>query len=297
MLTLFAVPKAFRSTAAVIQRNAIWSWTQLQPKPEILLFGDEEGTAQLADELHAKHIPAVKRNEYGTPLINDVFQQAAERASTPLVAYLNADIVLLNGFLEAIDVVKTWDRFLIVGRRWDLDLIDSIENNLQWRAQLADKIKLKGILHDAKGIDYFVFPRRIDIQMPSFAIGRPAWDNWFLFRMRSLGVPIVDATERVTIVHQNHDYSHVPLREGPQWMGPEAVKNRELAGGERFAFSLDDATHVLTASGIHRASSYVHLRRRLDTFALLHPHLRPLEFISKKIIWLAGPLVRRIRGV
>ena len=39
MLTLFAVPKPFRDHTAMIQRNAITSWTLLRPHPQIILFG------------------------------------------------------------------------------------------------------------------------------------------------------------------------------------------------------------------------------------------------------------------
>ena len=59
MLTLFAIPKHFRGHFATIQRNAITSWTRLTPRPEILLFGDEEGTGEIARELGLRHFPEV----------------------------------------------------------------------------------------------------------------------------------------------------------------------------------------------------------------------------------------------
>ena len=39
-LTIFAMPKAFSGHTGMIQNNAIRSWARLDPKPEILLFGD-----------------------------------------------------------------------------------------------------------------------------------------------------------------------------------------------------------------------------------------------------------------
>ncbi len=45
-LTILAMPKPFRGHIGIIQRNAITSWTKLQPRPEILLFGTEEGAAE-----------------------------------------------------------------------------------------------------------------------------------------------------------------------------------------------------------------------------------------------------------
>lgn len=46
MLTIFSYPKPFKGHIDVIQRNAINSWTLLNPKPEIILACDEEGTKE-----------------------------------------------------------------------------------------------------------------------------------------------------------------------------------------------------------------------------------------------------------
>ena len=43
MLTILSTPKAFTGLFAVIQRNAIESWTKLEPRPEIILFGRDVG--------------------------------------------------------------------------------------------------------------------------------------------------------------------------------------------------------------------------------------------------------------
>ena len=59
MLTIFAIPKAFKGQFDAIQHNAIRSWVQLDPKPEVVLFGDDEGTAEIANELGLRHIPEI----------------------------------------------------------------------------------------------------------------------------------------------------------------------------------------------------------------------------------------------
>src|SRR5437868_6839668 len=48
-LTVFATMKHFRGRAAVHQRNAIRSWTLLRPRPEVILFGDEDGVVQICE--------------------------------------------------------------------------------------------------------------------------------------------------------------------------------------------------------------------------------------------------------
>ena len=54
MLTLFTMPRLFRDHIAVIQRNAIRSWTLLRPRCEIILCGDDAGVASTAAELSVR---------------------------------------------------------------------------------------------------------------------------------------------------------------------------------------------------------------------------------------------------
>ena len=67
-LTLLSTPKAFTGIFEVIQRNAITSWTRLDPRPDIILFGDDAGTAELCAELGLRHVPDVRTTDLGTPL-------------------------------------------------------------------------------------------------------------------------------------------------------------------------------------------------------------------------------------
>ena len=74
MLTIFTVPKPFKEHIGVIQRNAIYSWTQL-PGCEIILFGDDDGVAETAEEFGVKHVSDIEKNEHGTPLLDFVFEK------------------------------------------------------------------------------------------------------------------------------------------------------------------------------------------------------------------------------
>lgn len=95
-LTILAVPKAFHGHIGVIQRNAIASWTRLVPRPEIRLYGTEEGMAECAAELGAGHETEIARNEFGTPMLDDLLARAREFTRTSLVCYVNSDIILLQ---------------------------------------------------------------------------------------------------------------------------------------------------------------------------------------------------------
>ena len=59
--TLFAVPMAFRQDKNVKQRNALTSWLMLEPPPQVVLFGDEPGIADVAAEMEFLHLRANAR--------------------------------------------------------------------------------------------------------------------------------------------------------------------------------------------------------------------------------------------
>lgn len=275
MLTLFTVPKAFRGHIAMIQRNAIRSWLLLRPQCEIILLGDDEGTKEVAEEFGVRHIPEIAVNEYGTPLISDVFAQAQKAARGGVLCYVNTDILLLNDFIEGVNyVARRKRRFLVAGQRWNVDVLEPLDFAPGWEEKLRSLIATKGELYDPAGIDYFVFRRGIWGEIPPFAIGRTIWDNWLIYRARERGVPVVDATKRISAIHQNHDYGH--LREGKTeaWGGPEARRNLELAGGDhKYAFTLGDATWLLTPRGLEMAATPAHFQRRWEVQPLLHPRL------------------------
>ena len=277
MPCLFAIPKPFRGQAGIIQRNAIWSWTLLKPSWEILLLGDEEGTAGLCLEWGLRHIPEVARNEFGTPLIDDLFRKAQDLSAEEVFCYVNADILLLKDFSEAAQALSAFHApFLAAGQRRDLDVKDPIRFEEDWEKGLMDRAVREGRLRSPFCIDYFLFRRGLWKRIPPFAIGRTLWDNWLLYEARRSGAALVDLTPTVSAVHQDHDYSHVPGGEAAGLRGAETDRNRELAGDLRHIFSLHDATHVLTAGGIRPALDLQRLRRRFHAFYLFHPLLRPL---------------------
>jgi len=130
MLTLLAFPKPFCGHIKLIQRNAIGSWARLRPECEIILFGDEEGTAEVAKEFGLLHVSEVARNECGTPLLSDVFEKGKQRAKHDLLCYVNCDIILKRDFLPAVKRVSEWNRrFLMVGECWNLDVAEVLASN------------------------------------------------------------------------------------------------------------------------------------------------------------------------
>jgi len=249
--TLFAIPKAFEGHIGVIQRNAILSWTHLQPTPEIFLFGTDAGTAEIAAELGLRHQPSVRQNELGTPLVSDVFQQAREMANSEILAYVNADLLLLNDFPTAIQ--KTFcslpGEFLIIGRRIDLEITELLDfDSPHWREQLLEQKDAHGQLAPKVCKDYFVFPKHLFQELPDFAVGRANWDNWMVYHAHQTKTPVVDATRVATVLHQNHGYSHLKKGRAEAYIqGVEAKTNRALAGGTHLVKG-SSANWVLTAA-------------------------------------------------
>src|SRR5260370_8231037 len=127
MLTFFTTAKPFRAHIGVIQRNAIQSWKALHPEIEIILFGNDEGAAEVAQEFGLRHEPHVACNELGTKRLNYLFARAPAIARHELLCYINCDIILMQDFCRAIERVGAMHRqFLMVGRRWDTDITEPL---------------------------------------------------------------------------------------------------------------------------------------------------------------------------
>ena len=255
-ITIFSVPKPFNGHIGVIQRNAIKSWLKLVPKPKILLLGNEEGTAQTAAELGVDHLPDIACNQYGTPLLNSIFDMAHEQSPHPILAYVNTDIVLLPDFSTAIEQVRTqnWNHWLMVGRRWNLDITSELDfESKDWSAPLFEAIRNKGELHAQTGIDYFVFPKGAMGEILPFALGRTVWDNWLIKHALDLNNTVVDASQWITAIHQNHGYQHLKGGKEEAWKGVEARQNLALAGGYGNLRNISHAQQKLSSE--HRRTS------------------------------------------
>jgi hypothetical protein len=250
-LTIFTAPKPFTNPHIdIIQRNAIRSWLEMGSQVEVLIIGREDGLAETAADLGVQHLPEVSTNELGTPLVSSIFDLARRNSTSPLLAYINADIVLFPEFLDtALQLKEITEQFLAVGQRWDLALQQPLAFNPGWERALRERVQVNGRLHPASGSDYFLFPRSCFVDMPPFAIGRAGWDNWMIFEARRRHWPVVDATSALMVVHQDHDYGHLPGGQ-PHYRLPETAANVRLAGGRRALFTLQDASHQLVSGKI-----------------------------------------------
>ncbi|HEY9075501.1 MAG TPA: hypothetical protein VIO61_03085 [Anaerolineaceae bacterium] len=282
LLTIFAAPKPFTNPhIALIQRNAIRSWLALGDEVQVILLGEETGLVETAVELGVLHIPEVERNASGTPLVSSMFTLARQASQSPYLGCINADIVLTPGVLTATQTLGSQaQRFLMVGQRWDLAVTEPLDFGEGWANALTSRAQSEGTLHRASGSDYFIFPRDCYTSMPRFAIGRAGWDNWMIFHGRWEHFPVVDASPDVTIIHQNHDYSHLPGGQ-PHYRLPETFENVRLAGGKRAILELSDATHTLQNGKLKpRPLSWQRFWREIELFPLTRLHSFPLAWAA-----------------
>ncbi len=253
LITLFSAPKPFTNPhIAMIQHNAIKSWTLL-PDVEVILLGEEQGLAEAAKELGVRHIASVERNANGVPLISSMFKLARENSNSHLFCIINADMVLMSDFVEnAKQAMKLKDKFVLLSQRWDLDMTAPLDFSGDWSRGLRSTVNGQGQLHRPAGSDFFLFPKSCYTDIPNFIIGRAGWDNWMIYKARKENWAVIDCTPSIMIVHQNHDYSHLPDGK-PHYEHPDTNENIRLAGGQaNIRYTILDSTHQLADGKLTR---------------------------------------------
>lgn len=276
LLTIFSTPKPFTSEHIhVIQDNALTSWVNLGPQVEVFLIGEEKGVEQAAGKFGVQFFPQVKRNSLGTPLISSMFEIARTNSKSPFLAIINTDVMMTPDCLDALkNAAKTCKKFVLAGQRWDLAVNTELKYHPGFYAELLQWVKQSGRLHPPMGSDYFIFPRDCYLDVPEFAIGRAGWDNWMIFKSRFEGWPLINVTNAITAVHQDHDYSH--LADGqPHYRLPETKQNVTLAGGDYTIFLLKDSTHFFSKDEVKPCPiSFKRFWRELEILPLTRCHSR-----------------------
>jgi len=251
VFTILTVPKPFRGHIGDIQRNAVESWRALHPDVQVVLVGDEEGVKEAARDAGVDHAAGLARNARGTPRLDSAFECAAGLSRWPLWCFVNADILLLDDFPQAVARVSSRFReFLIVGESRDLQVKGHARpEDPAGLSELRARALRDGRLRGYAALDYFVFYRGFFDPVPPFLIGRACFDNWLVWRARERHFPVIDVTRGVVVVHQSHDYSHVAGGLDEAYYGEEARYNESLAGGRDHIYSLHEATHRLYRHG------------------------------------------------
>jgi hypothetical protein len=289
LITIATAPKPFTNPhIATIQWNAIRSWMNLGSDVDVMVVGDEAGMEQVSKELGVIQVKDVAKNSLGTPLVSSIFNLMRRQSDSPILVYANADILFLPDLVTAVRcLAQQSDKFLGVGRRWDLDIRERLDYAIGWEERLLDDNRIRGRLHAPVGSDYFIFPRVHFADMPDFAIGRAGWDNWMIYEARQRGMQVVDLTSSVTVIHQDHDYSHLPGGQ-PHYRLPESTENIRRGGGRRTIFNLVDANYRLEKSKIQPVKyTWKKFWREVEIFPLVRMKSR---FFSEVFFTLFHPV-------
>lgn len=266
MLTMFTTLRPFTDAhAALIQHNAIGSWLALEPVPQIVLMGNDAGVADAAREYSLLHLPEVETNEEGVPTRSSMCQLARQVAEHERMCLINGDIIILDGFYKALKHIRL-QQFVAGGRRYNMEIHDKIcFSHANWRIPLQNRLDQEGELFSPSAIDYVVYSRSISPSvLPPFPMNNGDWDPWFLFQHRQRGIPVVDLSRMVTVIHQNHQTPEETKRRRRKWYweagGMEITRQ---AGGLSSMITLREADYVVTSDGLERPPLPYRLLSRL----------------------------------
>jgi hypothetical protein len=251
MLTIFTTAKPFNGHDRVIQCNALRSWKLLHPDVEVILFGDEQGALEVCAQYGLRHEPQIERFDGKIPYLNSMFARAQQLATHDYLCYSNCDIILLNDFLMAFQKAKSWRRrFLAVGRRWDTDITQAVDfTDKRWAGNLRRVALTQGTQMDDHWVDYFVFAKGMYANMPRLIVGYCFWDNWMIWEALSSKIPVIDNTDSVVAIHQNHLYSAESGRTKDNPRDARSLLNLDVIGTQEHLKRIDDSTHRLTKRG------------------------------------------------
>jgi len=221
-LTIFTIPKTFgglQDPTRITQDNAIISWLNLKPRPDIILFGNDSGVCEAAERFGCKYHPTILKTPLGTPLVSEAFKYVGTLTDADLTAYVNCDIIISQLWLDGILLVEDQipdGPFVIVGQRWDVLIDQAMNYNCNWADRLNVKAKHEGRRHGSGGSDIV-----------------------------SLDIPLVDLSQYAMVFHQGI----LPMRRCDD--NVEDRINVALYNDNKGTAigNISDATHYLSKTG------------------------------------------------
>lgn len=244
MITIFTIPKPFVGENIINQVNAVQSWINVVKNAQIILWGDDKGVEEYSKILNVDYGGAVPRNGFNTPLISTVFEKTKEIAKYDFLIYINTDIILIDDFNKiAFNYLKLYEKSIICGRRIDLALNRKLNFNIDWIADLKTEVTHKGLMHNNSGIDYILYKKDLNIKLKQFAVGRPGWDNWLLYYAKKNNIKVLDASQIVTAIHQNHKPAY-------SYNDKETRENQKMLTNYLEVANIYHADYVLNSQGI-----------------------------------------------
>ena len=284
MITIFCTPKNFEGIFDVIQKNAIRSWRKVSSEIEIIIFGDSFGAKEIASEVNGIYYPKIKCSKNGVPFLSDLFDKANKISVNDTLMFINADIIIPKNIFDPIKIIKNqFQNFLSVGSRWDLDVDQSINFEKEDIVKLFwEKANNYSVRSSPAAIDYFIFNKNSIKKIPDFVIGRPGYDNWLLWYARRNLIPLIDLSNEIRVIHQNHHFNFHNIKQDPKiYYEEDGLNNRKIHGNK--VLNLLDANYELINGMINKKKSKEWFDRNLRSLPQIFPEISFVLKLYRKI--------------
>ena len=195
----------------IIEKTTItnWNWLIKESDDKIILMDFRFNMTQL-NHLTMKDYwinTYVTHSIYGLPVVKNMFKVAAQKTSSPYLAYANSDILFDTKLLKTVKAITHFHNsstpFLIIGNRYNVDarIIQNVtgDKDIQF-------LKNRGVRANTNCIDYFVL-NAVSYPWDSFldvVVARAAWDDYMVTFAIENDITTYDSTETVTALHQSY---------------------------------------------------------------------------------------------
>ncbi|OGK06129.1 MAG: hypothetical protein A2W80_15130 [Candidatus Riflebacteria bacterium GWC2_50_8] len=200
-------------------------------------------------------------------MVESLFEKAQKAATHRFLCYVNADIILLNDMMEAVNFLnKLSQPFLGVGQRKDVEVSAEFLRRFASGQENAirEYVDSHGILAGLEAMDYFIFPRGFYRGLEPYLIGRMIWDWRLVQYALEKKALVIDLTDAVTAIHQNHstlDRNQDPIfKEEVHW---------NLSLYRLPCVTLQDVTHRLQSGSLEKVW-FSKLKRAVRTLRTIH---------------------------
>lgn len=150
--------------------------------------------------------PVSETGPHDLVYLDEVLTRARMMATHDELVLTSDHLIFLGGLTEAVELVSGhFSDFLITGHRWELKVQSVVDYSVDWQVALSMRLR-QASLGSSVAKDYFIFPKTLDLCIPPFLLGREWWDTWLIWAAHEAGIPMIDATKIVQVVHQTHGW-------------------------------------------------------------------------------------------
>jgi len=281
VITIFAPMRPFRGETAQLQLNTVRSWLATTPACEVILAEDEEGTTrQAVSGLGVRVVDGVRRAASGVPLFDSFVEQGIAHARGDIVVCSTADVLVPPDFTAVIEAAAGafdgGDYFLAAGRH---DLRRPLQVDFDapdWFARVHRAVRAEGQRAGHQYVDLWAHPRRLPFRPPPLPMGRYGTDGWAVYEMKRRGIPVVDISDSVCLVHQPHPRA---ASDDPGFLRECREVVRLFDGMAEHAMSLLDADWLWRDDRLVRPTGL----RRLHAAMSLFPPYRSMVGLRRRL--------------